>query len=291
MSERDSYSAGVPCWVEDVQEDPQAAADFYGSLFGWELVGPGSAVATGDFQYFVARLRGRDVAGVASLPESGDGLRPSWVTHVRVESADATCEAAREAGGTVLDGPFDAAPAGRLAVLADPASALFCVWQADIREGAQLVNEPGAWAMSALQTTDPDHAAAFYRAVFGWEAEAFGPVHLLRLPGYVGGTPDQPVPRDVVAVMAPLARCGRPLAMGRRLLGARRRGDGRARGRARRSRRGAGARPSAVSERRAGRSWRRRLLDQPARGRSLTVNRETARMPDSAASDRSDLRP
>ena len=205
MSERDSYAAGVPCWVETVQEDPQAAADFYGSLLGWELVGPGSTVATGDFQYFVARLRGRDVAGIGSLPESGDGLRSSWVTHVRVESADATCEATRETGGTVLDAPFDAAPAGRLAVLADPTSALFCVWQADIREGAQLVNEPGAWAMSALQTIDPDRAAAFYRAVFGWEAETFGPVHLLRLPGYVGGTPDQPVPRDVVAVMAPLA--------------------------------------------------------------------------------------
>ena len=34
--------------------------------------------------------------------------------------------------------------------------------------------------------------------------EAWGPVHLLRLPGYVGGTDQQPVPRDVVAVMAPL---------------------------------------------------------------------------------------
>jgi hypothetical protein len=90
-------------------------------------------------------------------------------------------------------------------VLADPTSALFCAWQAGVREGAQLVNEPGAWSMSALQTTDPARAAAFYGAVFGWDAEAFGPVSLLRLPGYVGGTSDQPVPRDVVAVMAPLS--------------------------------------------------------------------------------------
>jgi uncharacterized protein len=43
--------------------------------------------------------------------------------------------------------------------------------------------------------------------VFGWEAEAFGPadagIMVWRLPGYVGGEPQQPVPRDVVAAMAP----------------------------------------------------------------------------------------
>jgi predicted enzyme related to lactoylglutathione lyase len=104
----------------------------------------------------------------------------------------------------VLDGPFDAPPAGRLAVLADPIGAVFCAWQADVREGAEVVNEPSAWAMSALQTSDPERAAGFYRTVFGWDAESYGPVQLLRLAGYVGGTPDQPVPRDLVAVMAPL---------------------------------------------------------------------------------------
>ena len=56
--------------------------------------------------------------------------------------------------------------------------------------------------MSTLHTTDPDRAMAFYNAVFGWHAEAFGPsggqVTLCRLPGYVGGEPQQPVARDVV---------------------------------------------------------------------------------------------
>jgi predicted enzyme related to lactoylglutathione lyase len=89
-----------------------------------------------------------------------------------------------------------------MAVLADPAGAVFCVWQASIRHGAQIVNEPSAWAMSALRTPDPQGAREFYRALFGWDAEAFGPdVTLFRLPGYVGGEPMQPVPRDVVAVM------------------------------------------------------------------------------------------
>ena len=33
-------------------------------------------------------------------------------------------------------------------------------------------------------------------------------VALFRLPGYIGGLPQQPVPRDVVAVMAPLPAAG-----------------------------------------------------------------------------------
>jgi uncharacterized protein len=41
--------------------------------------------------------------------------------------------------------------------------------------------------------------------VFGWEPEQFGLVTLWRLPGYFGGEPRQPVPRDVVGVMAPIA--------------------------------------------------------------------------------------
>jgi len=203
MSERDSYPAGVPCWVETLHHDPRAAAAFYGALLGWELVS--SDPEPGEDEYLVARLRGRDVAGIGTLP---DRIASAWVTHVRVESADAAVEAARAAGGEVLDGPIDAAPAGHFAVLADPTGAVFCAWQAEIREGAELINEPGAWSMSALRTTDPENAAEFYGAVFGWEPESFGPVQLFRLPGYLGGTPEQPVPRDVVAVMAPLGDDG-----------------------------------------------------------------------------------
>jgi uncharacterized protein len=56
--------------------------------------------------------------------------------------------------------------------------------------------------MSVLQTPDPDAADAFYGALFGWKTEDFGDgVTLWRLPGYVGGEPEQPVARDVVAAM------------------------------------------------------------------------------------------
>ena len=205
MSDRDQYPAGVPCWVETLQADVPAAIGLYEQVFGWEFAGPPGVRPEDPGAYWVARLRGRDVAGLAPLPPSHPDVRPTWMTHVRVDDVDAAAGAAGAAGGAVLAEPFDALPAGRMAVLADPAGARFCVWQAATREGAQLVNEPFAWSMSSLRTPDPDAAAAFYGAVFGWTTEPFGPpeagISMFRLAGYVGGEPDQPVPRDVVAVL------------------------------------------------------------------------------------------
>ena len=203
MSRRDSYPTGVPCWVEGLHRDVPRALDFYGGLFGWEFEGSGS-----EPEYFVARLRGREVAGLASLPQEvthADGL---WMTHVLVDDVAASAGVATQAGGAVLAGPMDVGPAGSLAVLADSAGAALCAWKPQARPGAELVNEPGAWAMSTLLTPDLDAAAAFYARTFGWETEDFGPpeanVRLFRRPGYEGGEPGQPVARDVVAVAAPV---------------------------------------------------------------------------------------
>jgi predicted enzyme related to lactoylglutathione lyase len=59
--------------------------------------------------------------------------------------------------------------------------------------------------MSLLMTDDPAGAEDFYGELFGWRAETFdagdGQLWLWRLPGFVGGEPEQPVPRDVVAAM------------------------------------------------------------------------------------------
>lgn len=207
MSERKQYPPGVPCWVDTPQPDVEAAIRFYEALFGWQFIGPGPMPGEPPGKYFVARVRGRDVAGVCSQPPAGTPPHAVWNTYISVESVDATAEKVQRAGGTVVAAPFDALPAGRIAVLRDPAGASFCAWEAEDRQRAQLVNESQAWAMSALRTSDPNGAKAFYGAVFGWEADTFdlpeGAITLWRLPGYVGGEPQQPVPRDVVGVMLP----------------------------------------------------------------------------------------
>jgi uncharacterized protein len=197
MSERDTYPAGVPCWVTNLQHDVPAATAFYEEVLGWETEAGPADVAP----YALGRLRGRDVAGIGTMPDPE--AQPAWVMEVRVDDLPATVAKVRRAGGTVLEENVDFTPVGRLGVFQDPQGAVFCVWEAGDREGAQVVNEAGAWAMCALRTDRPGEAAIFYGAVFGWEAESFGPATMFRLPGYVGGEPSQPVPRDVVAVMIP----------------------------------------------------------------------------------------
>jgi predicted enzyme related to lactoylglutathione lyase len=189
MSQRDGFEPGVPSWIAGAHPDPEAAVGFYRELFGWD------AETRGD--HLVCTLEGRDVAGFI------EGDEPTWRTHVWVDSADETAARAREARGTVVQEPTDIPGVGRTATLADPTGAVFTVAEPDPHRGAQVVNEPGAWAMSELATPDAEAANAFYAQVFGWETDSFGPMTLFRLPGFVGGEPSQPVPRDLVAVGLP----------------------------------------------------------------------------------------
>jgi predicted enzyme related to lactoylglutathione lyase len=75
-----------------------------------------------------------------------------------------------------------------MALVADPEGAVFAVWQPGRTKGAQLVNEPGTWNFNELNTRDPEGAAAFYGAVFGWEASTVdmgeGGFTMWRSPGY-----------------------------------------------------------------------------------------------------------
>ncbi len=165
MPERDHYIPGVPCWVDTSQPDPEASLGFYSGLFGWDFedVMPAEAPA----KYFMARVRGGDVAAVGSIPD-GMPQAAMWNTYVAVASADETAAKVRDAGGTVVTEPFDVMGAGHMAVCTDPEGAAFCVWQAGENIGAQVVNEQGALNFNGLNTRDVEGAKAFYGAVFGW---------------------------------------------------------------------------------------------------------------------------
>jgi len=185
MLERDEYPAGVPCGIDTAQPDTQAAARFYGELFGWEFEDRMPDDAPG--HYFIAQLEGRAVAGIGSQSNGATGA-PEWSTYVAVDDADQAAAQVWHAGGSVLTEPADVVDAGRSGVFCDPCGAVFSVWQAARHKGAQVVNAPGSWNWSDLNTRDPDGARAFYGAVFGWEPSAvqFGEfaATMWRRPGY-----------------------------------------------------------------------------------------------------------
>jgi uncharacterized protein len=182
MPERDGYIPGVPCWVDTSQPDPEAAVSFYSGLFGWQFrdaMPPGSPG-----KYFIAQIRGGDVAGVGSIPEEAPP-QAMWNSYIWVESADEAASKVRDAGGGVMMEPFDVGDAGRMAVCTDPEGAAFCVWQAKENKGAQIVNEHGSLNFNDLNTRDPEGAKPFYGSVFGWQTlELEGGFEMWTLPGY-----------------------------------------------------------------------------------------------------------
>jgi uncharacterized protein len=178
MPERDGYIPGVPCWVDLSEPDPEAAADFYRGLFGWEFEEATSSSPEG--RYLIARgeaggsslfdLSGEkhdgDVAAIRSMP---DGAPPGamWNTYFWVDSADEAASKAHDAGGTVVREPFDFLDACRTAVLTDPEGAAFGVWEAREHRGAQLVNDPGAVVFNSLNTRDPEGARSLKATELG----------------------------------------------------------------------------------------------------------------------------
>jgi uncharacterized protein len=183
--ERSEYPPGVPCWIDTAQPDPEAATRFYGGLFGWEFEDQMPSDAPGN--YFMARLHGRDVAAIGSQPDEAPPT-PVWNTYIAVDNADEAAAKVTTAGGSTLAEPFDIFDAGRMGIFSDPSGAVFSVWQAKETVGAQLVNDPGTWNFSDLNTRDVDGATAFYGQVFGWVAGALEgggtEFTFLRLPGY-----------------------------------------------------------------------------------------------------------
>jgi predicted enzyme related to lactoylglutathione lyase len=203
MADQDRYIAGVPCWVDTNQPDPEAAVAFYDGLFGWELENVMPPESGG--KYFIARLRGGDVAAISAVPEGAPPMA-MWNTYIWVDSADDTAAKAAEAGGAVLMEPFDVEEAGRMAVLADPEGAVFCVWQPGKHRGAAIVNEPGSLNFNGLHTRDVAAAKSFYGKVFGWTTLTLGPgAEMWTLPGYGDHLErDRPTLRqDMASVGAP----------------------------------------------------------------------------------------
>ena len=182
MPDRDGYPAGVPCWVDTSEPDPDAAAEFYAGLFGWEIT---DVMPSGsESKYLVARIRGRDVAAISS-PAPGAPPMTTWNTYVWVDNADETSEKVRGAGGRVVMEPFDVLESGRMGVFADPEGAVFSIWQPKEHKGAGVVNEHGSVNFNSLNTRDLEGAKPFYHAAFGWETLELGPGYAMwRLPGY-----------------------------------------------------------------------------------------------------------
>jgi len=171
MPARTKHAPGTPSWTDLMTSDLDAAERFYTSLFGWTY----DTQDTGDPERpYVMVLKGdMAVAGMGpqNPEQTAQGIPPMWSTYVTVDDADASAAKAASLGATALLAPVDAMGAGRMAVLADPTGAVFCLWEPKAHIGAELVNEHGALSWNELITPEVDAAAKFYGDLFGWTAQ------------------------------------------------------------------------------------------------------------------------
>jgi predicted enzyme related to lactoylglutathione lyase len=201
MAHIDKHPAGAFCWVELGTNNQGASKQFYSSLFGWTAndmpMGPGE-------YYTIFRLQDRDTGGAYTLnPERMPGVPPHWMLYIAVENADNAAARAAQEGGKVAAPPFDVGDFGRMAVVEDPAGAMFSLWQPKMNQGIGIQGVDGALCWADLCTHDPAPAEKFYSAVFGWKISASehdksGYLHIQNGESFIGGVPPgQFLPPDV----------------------------------------------------------------------------------------------
>ncbi len=168
MPNFDEHPPGMPCWIDLMAIDREAAKTFYGDILGWSFE---DVEEQGEIIYTLASVKGHQAAGIMLLNDEqrAQGIPPMWNTYIGVTDADAAAAKAVELGATQMVPPMDVMNQGRMAAFMDPTGAAFCVWEPKDHKGAQIANEVGTWGWSELDTRDTDTAAAFYEKLFGWK--------------------------------------------------------------------------------------------------------------------------
>ena len=118
---------GLPVWHElNVTHNFQAALDFYGELFNWEINVTRSedSEEISDADYATAEEQGAPFAGFWNAKGSFPEATPSfWLTYIGVRDIEAVAKAVEKHGGQILQGVMDS-PFGRLCMVRDVTGAI-----------------------------------------------------------------------------------------------------------------------------------------------------------------------
>jgi len=114
---------GSIAWADLSTRDPQAAADFFSELLGWEVT-----TMSEPGPYWQFSVDGEGQGGIMQMPEMmGPEARPFWTMYFGVESISAGIARAEELGATSLLPPMEVGQGVAFAVLSDPAGAAFAL--------------------------------------------------------------------------------------------------------------------------------------------------------------------
>lgn len=116
---------GAVSWTELMTSDPQAAAAFYGPLFGWQI----DLMPDAPMEYRVFKVGESAQGGISGFPPDGPKMPPHWNAYVTVADLKATLETCARLGGKVLMPNVPIPNVGTLAVIQDPQGAVINVIQ------------------------------------------------------------------------------------------------------------------------------------------------------------------
>jgi hypothetical protein len=118
---------GTPIWHELQVDNVRAVLPFYRAVAGMESeMGP-----AGDLREYTQFLvAGRSIAGASVRPMAD--APAAWSVCFNVADTDATVSLVEELGGAVIAPAFDVPGIGRMAVVADPAGAVFSLMGASV---------------------------------------------------------------------------------------------------------------------------------------------------------------
>jgi len=169
-----TYAPGTFSWADLAAHDPRGAERFYAALFGWTAEHTRFGPAEEDV-YVMLMKDGKAVAALYQMDptQRSQGIPPSWLSYVTVESAAQAAEKARGLGAAVLADAFDVSDFGRMALIADPTGAVLALWEPGAHHGAAVRDEPGSLCWHELGTRDTARAGEFYAGLFGWVPEPF----------------------------------------------------------------------------------------------------------------------
>ena len=120
----DAYKThGAFSWSELTTSDPDAAAKFYGELFGWKI----ESMDMGGSTYRVLKVGDTSVGGLMAMPAGAPPMPPTWGCYVTVDNVDATVAQAVKLGGKVCVPVMEVPGVGRMAVIADAQGAMLSV--------------------------------------------------------------------------------------------------------------------------------------------------------------------
>jgi uncharacterized protein len=156
-----------PSWMDVVSTDIDASMAFYHSVFGWRsesiLIGHSDA-------YSLVYSNEEVVAGAEQIVVAKGPAR--WTVFVQTADADELARVVTERGGSVSFAPDAMANYGTVAMVDDPRGATLGLWQPNRLDPSATGPVIGRLSGARLVTADPESAATFLEACFGWTISA-----------------------------------------------------------------------------------------------------------------------